>query len=146
MSFPLGKIACRRPCGLKEKQLASPSGNNTSHCGRPLLPFLAGRMQGEMWQLERGRNPTYPSVSNSSATEAQRGKLCGSEQQSLLCIADLICALQIFSIEYLKINLFVISYALLRLWTYLITMNIICSLHVYNYVKFHLHAWVYTEP
>lgn len=45
--------------------------------------------------------------------------LCGSKQQSLLCIADLICAPQTFSIEYLKINFFAISYALLRLWTWL---------------------------
>lgn len=41
--------------------------------------------------------------------------LCGSKQQSLLRIADLICAPQIFGIEYLKINLFAISYVLLRL-------------------------------
>lgn len=41
--------------------------------------------------------------------------LCGSKQQSLLCIADLICAPQFFGIEYLKINLFAISYVLLRL-------------------------------
>lgn len=41
--------------------------------------------------------------------------LCGSKQQSLFCVGVLICARQIFSIEYLKINLFAISYALLRL-------------------------------
>lgn len=90
-----------------------------------------GRTWVESQQLERKGNPVWPSVWEGGLAEAWRGIYVG--QSSRASYALQICAPQIFSIEYLKINLFAISYALLKLWTWL------SNYHEYNLLITHVH-------
>lgn len=79
------------------------------------LLFLGGEnVSGNMAAGEKRKSCVAITVRRWFGGGMERN-FCGSKQQSLLCIADLMCAPQIFSVVYLKINLFAISYALLRL-------------------------------